>query len=286
MQKALDSKARIDAAIDRAIDDNRIVGTVVRVSEAGREIYSRAAGYLDREAGTAMPPDAIFRLASLTKPIVAATALALLERRKLSLDDPVTHHLPDFRPKLPDGSAPEITLRHLLTHTSGLRYGSLKPDDPYFIAKVLGAPDEKSLSLDENVARIASVPLVFRPGTAWRYSVGIDVIGLVIAKAHGSTLGEAVAEFITGPLGMRDTGFSVMDRQRLAVPYADSKGRPVRRDDPPIVRLSHCNRVEFRMDADLAHTSAPPRERPSRLPYATRPRKTRLRASPPPRQSL
>ena len=111
-----------------------------------------------------MPEDAIFRLASFTKPIVAATALALIERGKLGLDDPVTRWLPDFRPKLPDGSAPEISLRHLLTHTSGLRYGTLRPDDPYFIARVSGGLDEPSLSLEENLARIASVPLAFAPG--------------------------------------------------------------------------------------------------------------------------
>ena len=227
---------RVDAAIDRAITEKRIVGVVVRVNQDGKEVYARAAGQLDREAGVQMARDAIFRLASFTKPIVAAAALALVDQGKLSLDDAVTKWLPDFRPKLRDGTAPEICIRQLLSHTSGLAYGTLLPDDPYRLAKVSGALDQPGLSLEENLRRLAHVPLLFAPGTAWRYGLSIDVLGAVIETVTGKTLGDAVAALITGPLGMRDTIFGVTDMKRLAVPYADGKNGPIRMGEPQIVR--------------------------------------------------
>ena len=99
-------KGRVDAAVERAIAEKRIVGAVVLVNQDGKEAYARAAGQLDREASVPMPREGIFRLASFTKPIVAAAALALLDQGKLRLDDAVTKWLPDFRPKLRDGTAP------------------------------------------------------------------------------------------------------------------------------------------------------------------------------------
>jgi CubicO group peptidase (beta-lactamase class C family) len=226
---------RIDQAVDRAIDEQRIVGTVVMVNRAEAPAYRRAAGFLDREAGTPMPEDAIFRLASFTKPIVAATALALIERGKFGLDDVVSRWLPDFRPKLPDGRTPGISVRQLLTHTSGLRYSSVRPDDPYVVADVSGGLDVPGRSLEDNLRRLASVPLEFAPGTAWRYSLAIDVLGAIIAGVHGGELGDAVREFVTGPLGMSDTIFGVTDMHRLAVPYADGKPEPVRMGEPHVV---------------------------------------------------
>jgi CubicO group peptidase (beta-lactamase class C family) len=182
-----------------------------------------------------MRSDAIFRLASVTKPIVAATALALVDRGQVGLDDPVTRWLPDFKPKLRDGSTPEILLRHLLSHTAGLAYGSQLPDDPYNRAGVSGALDVPGLDWEENQRRLVSVPLYFAPGTAWRYSIAIDVLGMAVAKATGGTLADAVAECITRPLGMKDTAFNVVDASRLAVPYGDGKNGPVRMGEPHVV---------------------------------------------------
>lgn len=220
---------RIDAAIDRAIAERRIVGGVFLVAENGKTAYRRAAGLFDREAGTPMRADAIFRLASVSKPIVAATALSLIETGDLALDAPLTRWLPTFRPRLADGSTPDITIRHLLTHTAGLSYRFTQPPDgPYHRANVSDGMDDPGLPLEENLRRIASVPLNFIPGSAWEYSVSIDVLGAVIAQATGGTLGEAVAERVTGPLGMADTGFTVTDVDRLAVPYADGTPEPER----------------------------------------------------------
>jgi CubicO group peptidase (beta-lactamase class C family) len=246
MQKQVDAlPRRIDAAIDKAIAEKRIVGAVVLVNQDGREVYGRAAGQLDREAGTPMRRDAIFRLASFTKPVVAAAALALIELGKLSLDDVVTKWLPDFRPKLRDGTAPDIRVRQLLNHTSGLAYATLLPDDPYRLAKVSGALDQPSLSLEENLRRLASVPLLFAPGTAWRYGLSIDVLGAIMEKVTGRPLGDAVADLITGPLSMRDTIFGVTDTKRLAVPYADGKNGPIRMGQRQIVREDPAMAVVF-----------------------------------------
>ena len=110
-------KQKIDAVIDQAIAEDRIVGAVVLVAHDGKVVYERAAGQADKESRKAMQSNALFRLSSVTKPIVTVAALALVDRKKLSLDDPVTKWLPDFKPKLADGTTPTITVRQLLTQT-------------------------------------------------------------------------------------------------------------------------------------------------------------------------
>ena len=212
---------RVTNAIDTAIATGRIVGAVVLVAQGGEIVCRRAAGLADREAGLPLREDTVFRLASVSKPMVAATALALVERGTFALDQPVTRWLPDFRPRLSDSTTPTITLRHLLTHTSGLGYGDLAPGDPYRPAGISGGLDQPGLGMAENLRRIASVPLYFAPGPAWRYGVNIDVLGAVIEQATGARLGDAIATYVTGPLGMHDTGFTVADRSRLATPYAE-----------------------------------------------------------------
>ena len=226
-----DLTSRLDRVIDAAIVGKTIVGTAVLVAVDGKTVYRGVKGHFDREAGTPMREDAIFRLASVTKPIVAATALALIDAGKLAFDDPVTRYLPDFRPTLADGSTPEIRIHHLLTHTSGLGYPSAE-DERYQKAGVCAGLDMPGRGMEENLARLAKVPLFFAPGTAWLYGMSIDVLGAVIARVHGGRPGDAVATYVTGPLGMTDTGFRVTDRTRLAVPYADGTPEPVRMGEP------------------------------------------------------
>jgi CubicO group peptidase (beta-lactamase class C family) len=219
---------RLDRVIDTAIAEQRIVGAVVLVAIDGEPAYRRAAGFADREAGTPMRENTIFRLASVTKPIVSAAALSLAEAGALHVDDPVTRHLPDFRPRLPDGTAPVIAIRHLMTHTAGLSYGFLEPDDGrYHRAGVSDGLDQPGLSLPENLRRIASVPLSFAPGAAWRYSVATDVLGAVVAAAGGASLPEIVRARVTKSLGMKETAFSVVAPERLAAAYADGAPRPM-----------------------------------------------------------
>ncbi len=167
-----DLSGRIDAVIDAAIAENRVAGAVVLVSRDGESVYARAAGFADREAGKAMEIDTLFRLSSVSKMFVSVAAMVLVRKGKLSLDAPVTTWLPDFRPPSPDGEVQPISIRHLLTHTSGLGYGFFEPaDGPYHRAGVSDGMDLSDLTLDENVQRIGSVPLLFAPGMAWHYSL-------------------------------------------------------------------------------------------------------------------
>ena len=228
----------LDSVIDSVLDDQRIVGTVVLVSRQGELVYQRAAGLADREAGIPMREDAIFRLASLSKPMVSAAALAAVEQGILGLDDLVTKWIPEFRPSLADGTPAQIAIRQLLSHTAGFAYGFLEADDgPYHRANVSDGLDQPGISMDENLRRIASVPLAYRPGTSWGYSVSTDIAGEAIARASARPLEEVVSRFVTSPLSMKDTGFAVDDRSRLVTPYADGSPRPVRMGELALVKM-------------------------------------------------
>ncbi|TJV06877.1 MAG: beta-lactamase family protein [Mesorhizobium sp.] len=219
---------RVDQVVDRAIEDGRIVGAMILVARRGEILYSRAAGHADRETNIPMTADAIFRLSSVTKPVVATAALALVEANVIRLDDPISKYIPEFRPKLADGSEPVITIRQLLTHTAGLSYGFRQPaDGPYHRAGVSDGLDQPGLSMADNLDRIASVPLSYMPGTGWGYSVAMDVLGEVMARATGASLPELVDRLVVQPLGMHDAAFAVRDRSRLVTPYADGPGKAV-----------------------------------------------------------
>jgi CubicO group peptidase (beta-lactamase class C family) len=231
-----DRRLRLDRVIDRAISERRIVGSVVVVMQEGEVVYRRAAGHADREANRPMREDAMFRLASLSKPIVSVAAMALVERGRLDPQAPVSKWLPDFRPQLADGRVPVITIHHLLTHTAGLSYGFLQPPDgPYQRAGVSDGLDRSGIGLDEEVRRIAAAGLLSEPGTKWGYSLATDVLGAVIARVAGEPLPDAVRRLVTAPLAMADTGFLVDDGARLAVPYLDGKPEPARMADPQMV---------------------------------------------------
>jgi CubicO group peptidase (beta-lactamase class C family) len=224
---------RLDGVIDAALAERRLVGGVVLVARNGALAFGRAAGLADREAGAPMRRDTIVRFASLTKPIVSVAALALAEAGVIDLADPVTRFLPEFRPRTADGQAPEITLRHLLTHTSGLTYDFLEPpESAYHATGISNGFDVPGVAMADNLKRIAAWPLSFPPGAAWNYSVSTDVLGAALAAAAGESLPALTRRLVTGPLGMTDTDFTAVDPARLAVAYADappeSGGEPVR----------------------------------------------------------
>lgn len=218
---------RADAAID-ALLGHDVVGCVVLIDRRGERIYGRAAGYADREAGKAVAEDTIFRLASVTKPIVATAALRMIDLGLLSLDDPVRDYLPFFKPKSPDGTTSDILIRHLLTHTSGLSYGAV-PEDV-----TAGADTRPLISLEENLKRLARAPLQFAPGSQWAYGMSIDVLGGVLGAIEGdiSNVQAAVDKYVGSPLGMTDTRFGVTDPARLAHPYGDGTPEPFRMSEP------------------------------------------------------
>jgi CubicO group peptidase (beta-lactamase class C family) len=231
--------ARVDRAVDRALEERRIVGTVVIVAEAGDIVYRRAAGFADRESGRSMEEDAIFLLASIAKPIVTAAALRMVENGRMNVDDSVAQWLPEFRPRLADGRVPEITVHHLLTHSAGLTYVFIEPDDgPYHRLQVSSGFDRTDITnLDDFVRRISTAPLSYEPGSGWGYSNAIDVLGAVIEKASRQPLPQAVAELVLDPLGMKDTGFAVIDSRRLVAQYADEQPAPRRMADDDYVNF-------------------------------------------------
>lgn len=226
--------ARIDTAIDAALADKRIVGGVVLVMRDGAIVYRRAAGLADRERALPMREDALFRLASLTKPVVTAAALRMAELGKIALADPVTRYLPAFRPTLPSGEMPTITLRHLLTHIAGLSYGFMQPPDgSYHRAGVSDGLGEPGLMMADELDRIVRAGLAYPPGASWAYSVAMDVLGAVLEAAEGADLETLVQKYVSAPLGAASLSFDVRseDRTRLVTPYADAPGEPARMPD-------------------------------------------------------
>ena len=192
---------------------------------------------MDLESRKPMPRDAIFRLASMSKPITAAAVMMLVEEGKLALDDRVDRHIPEFkglkvykggtvdRPELEDPARP-MTVKHLLTHTSGLSYGWTNDNVSalYRKADPLGAPN-----LKEFIERLSKVPLAFHPGERYEYSVSIDVLGYLVQVVSGEPFEQFVEKRITGPLKMTDTHFRLPEekRARLAKIYSRREGKLV-----------------------------------------------------------
>ena len=224
----------IDAAIDRAVSEHRIVGGVVLVARDGELVYRRAVGLSDRERGIPMHEEAVFRLASLTKPLVTAAALRMVEAGRMALTDPVTRYLPEFRPALPDGDIPTITLRHLLTHTAGLAYGFMQPPNgSYHHAGVSDGLGEPGLSMTEELDRITRAGLAYRPGEQWAYSVALDVLGAAMEVAGAASLDAIMRTYVCEPLGLGSMGFDLAPEQLglLVSHYADGTPMPVRIPD-------------------------------------------------------
>lgn len=227
---------RLDAVIDRWVSSERIVGLTAIVARDGEVIYHRNAGHADRETGRPVTDDTIFRLASMTKAMTSATALALVEEGRLSLDDTVAEWLPYFTPALPDGRVPDITVRQLMTHTSGLSYPFFEPDaDPSIYGHLPAGLERSEGTLEDAMRTIAGAPLFYEPGTEWRYSVSTDVLGAVIEAASGMTLPDAIDRYVTGPLGMSETAFVAVDAERLATAYRDGPARAERLDDGDMI---------------------------------------------------
>ncbi|WP_459502941.1 serine hydrolase domain-containing protein [Bacillus sp. C1] len=219
-----DRQKRLDKVIERAITEDRIVGTVVLVAENGELIYRRSAGFSDCEKRKLIEENALFRLSSVTKPIVSAAALALVSQGKMSLEDDIKKWLPEFRPRLANGQEAFITIRHLLTHTTGLTYGFLEEQGgAYHRAGVSDGMDRSGLSLEENLKRLSTVSLLYTPGTNWGYSIATDVLGAIISKVSNSPLEKAVQSLVTKPLNMKDTAFHVVDEKRLVTPYVNDR---------------------------------------------------------------
>ena len=235
---------RIGATFQAEIDAGELPGVVVMVARNGKLVYSAALGDLDPAQGSEMTEDAIFRIYSMTKPLVSVGAMILLEDGALQLTDPVSKHLPDFvdmevgttstdlygtRSYETVPAEREMTVQDLLRHTAGLAYGELtgnpevregyaeagtfKPDGLAF--------DARSVTPEDEVAGLADVPLVHQPGTVWEYSLASDVLGRVIEAVSGMPLADFLDQRLFTPLGMDTAGFSVPQNKasRIAQPF-------------------------------------------------------------------
>jgi CubicO group peptidase (beta-lactamase class C family) len=213
-----DKLDRVKAVAQAAVDKHQTAGAVVLVARHGRVACLESFGKMDVAGDRAMPPDAIFRIHSMTKPITTAAALVLSEEGKFRLDDPVSKYLPELgglRVHAGPGDETveakrEMTIRDLMRHTSGLTYGM--PDGPpvdklYIASKILGRGD----SLADMVGKLGTLPLQYQPGTRFHYSVSTDVLGRVIEVASGRPLDEFLRDRVFRPLDMQDTGFVIPD---------------------------------------------------------------------------
>lgn len=210
-------------AMQAAVDEKRVAGCVVVVMVDGRTVLHEASGMADVAGSRAMGVDSLFRLASVSKPIVSAAVMKLVQEGRLSLRDPVTRWLPWFAPKSPSGGQPEITIHQLLTHTSGLSYRFAEPATSlYHPLGVSDGVDQPWLSLEENLRRLGSAPLGFEPGERFHYGLSTDVLGAVVEKVTGMGLPEATEELVLAPLGTTDTGFHAVDTARLTTPYGNT----------------------------------------------------------------
>jgi CubicO group peptidase (beta-lactamase class C family) len=236
------------------VDENQIAGAVGLVIRNGRVVYERAFGWADKEAGRRMTTDAIFRIASQSKALTSTAILMLFEEGKLGLDQPVSHFIPQFahttvatrsdtgRVIVP--AKREITIHDLLTHTSGISYGTNDIVAPLYKAKGLGPAAgygwyfaDKNEPICTTIERLATLPFVSQPGEAWVYGYSTDVLGCVVERASGIPFDQFIRTRITEPLGMKDTFFYLPPekRQRLAAVYmADSTGHAHRAQNGPL----------------------------------------------------
>ncbi|MDR1037139.1 MAG: beta-lactamase family protein [Deltaproteobacteria bacterium] len=236
------------AVLEVKIGKGDYAGAVFAGRAGDREVLV-AAGMSDLVKRTPMPPDTLFRLSSVSKAFTSVLAARMVKSGEIGLEDPVTRHLPWFTPEAPDGSTPEIRFRHLLTHTAGLGYGFSETDDgPLHRAGVSdGCGASQGLTLEENMRRLAGVPLLFEPGERFSYSLAADAAGAVMSVAAGKPLQELMRERVLDPLGLGDTAFHALDPSRLGRQYVYSnKGpRPRLMSDPERYPLGHGRHLDF-----------------------------------------
>ena len=245
--------ARIDKVFQQYVDENRIGGAVGFVLQDGKPIYERATGWADKEAGTRMAPNTIFRIASQTKAITSVAILSLMEEGRLNITDPVSRFIPSFASsKVAVGNGARvdivpvkrpITIRDLLTHTAGISYGTEPTIASQYQAKGLGPAAgygwftaDKDEPICDTMERLGTLPFVAQPGEAWVYGYNTDILGCIVEKASGTPLDVFIKTRITGPLGMKDTQFFLApdQRSRLAAVYSHgSDGKIVRAPDGP-----------------------------------------------------
>ncbi|MEZ6002436.1 serine hydrolase domain-containing protein [Hyphomonas sp.] len=216
--------AELDAAMRKSVDDGKVKGISTLLVKDGEVINYDQYGIRRAADQAPIREDTIFRIYSMSKPVTGVALMTLYEDGAFSLDDPITKYVPELadlkvfegldeagEPILVNADRP-ATMRELMSHTAGFAYG-LFSDDPvnnmYAAADVLGAPD-----LETYISRLATMPLLYQPGTDWAYSTAVDVQGYIVQKLSGKRLGQYLEDEIFTPLGMVDTGFFVPEEKR------------------------------------------------------------------------
>lgn len=216
--------ARIDRMLQKAVGDEDIPGAVALVARRGKIVFWKAYGTGDQQTGKALTRDSIFRIASQTKAITSTAVMMLWEEGHFRLDDPISRYIPEFAdPQVLDTFDPadssfttvpatrEITVRHLLTHTSGLGYGVIDGDERfrkmYAKAGITDLFTTENISIRESVLKLAKLPLHHNPGEGFTYSEGLDVLGYFIEVVSGVPFDVFLETRIFKPLGMTDTAF-------------------------------------------------------------------------------
>lgn len=237
---------RIDNLIQQYIDSNWIAGAIALVAKDGNIVYHKAMGFDDKEKNKPLQKDAIWRIASQTKAITSVGVMILYEEGKLLLDDPISKYIPEFRKSLvldkfnkadttytTVPAKKEISIRELLTHTSGIDYaqiGSATMNAIYAKAGVMGGIGMNGgTHLADNIKKLASLPLVHQPGEKFTYGLNTDVLGYLIEVLSGMSLDQFFHKKIFEPLGMNDTYFYIPSekKNRLAMLHSEDKNRKV-----------------------------------------------------------
>lgn len=236
---------RIDEHLGQSyVEPGKIAGALTLVARRGRVVWLSPLGLRDRERQKPMQADTLFRIYSMTKPIASVALMMLHERGRFALADPVHRWIPAFEnlrvyrygrhPSFAtDAAERPMTIRDLLTHTSGLSYSIMERGHVDEAYRKLGVADGKG-TLRDMIEKVAALPLEFSPGTRWGYSIATDVVGHLVELMSGQPLDAYLKEKIFAPLGMVDTGFTVPPAaaDRFAACYARSDGKTVLQDDP------------------------------------------------------
>lgn len=222
----------ISGVVRQRIENGSIPGALVYISQGGKPVYFKAQGLADIERRKAIEKDTIFRFYSMSKPITCTAVMTLVDDGRVKLDDPVKKYIPEFADMQVRTSSGlvkadrDITIRNLMTHTSGLTYevmSSIASED-YKKADVFAIRNRLSEDLEHHVKRLAKLPLAAQPGTAWNYGESMGVLGRVVEVASGKSYRTYLKERVLGPLDMKDTDFFVPPEKagRLAELYTQA----------------------------------------------------------------
>ena len=209
--------ARIVPVMREQIDKGMFPGVVTLVARNGKIVHFEATGYLDAAKTKPIQKDSIFRLASMTKPIVTVAAMMLVEQGRMKLNDPITNWLPelkDLKVETPEGDVPlqrPIQVHDLMRHTAGFVYADSTKSERIRKMYIEGNIESREVDItgDEMLKNLGKIPLAHQPGTYFEYSISVDVLGLLLERLTGKTLDVLLKEMLFDPLGMKDTAFWV-----------------------------------------------------------------------------